>query len=426
MADKYSKGDTESIKMLFYQKASYESTTAQLSLGSFTAKPLSNFINYHFGEMGLFGKVNQFFVPVVVKRAALHNFKSDNTANFGRPPQALNFVAGVFDEMAQQFKKCAQIGKIHADDEFLSNLKVYRAYENSNVAYEKYLALLFNSFQTQTRARQLDILDFDDFINVFMRFLEAGAHTFPVTKTGFVKSRHCSMLGSGLVIEIADLEYNNDQEKIDKFINSPNWNFYVQTCDNYGFIIDSTAPWRLMADLDSIIMKSRAQRYGYNGAFQVLTRAYSVVSGPYFRNRFMRDLLKLYQQTKTTTVVRPEFCETGVLRNRTTSTANYTIEQLQSQYSRPYFLKKYFEIRFLEEESKYTPAQQAQLINDCLAKLQSDGITIALAFFERIINKPFDYRGSISYINKQSNSIEPRTEQQVREIERQILRLKNH
>ena len=336
-----------------------------------------------------------------------------------------NFVVDIFDEMAQQFKKCAQMGKIHADDEFLSNLKVYRAHESSNVAYEKYLALLFNSFQTQTRARQLDILDFDDFINVFMRFLERGAATFPLTKTGFVKSRHCSMLGSGLIIEIADLEYNNDQEKIDKFINSPNWDFYVQTCDSYGFIVDSTAPWRLMADLDSVIMKNRAERYGYNGAFQVLTRAYNIVSGPYFRNRFMRDLLKLYQQTKTTTVVRPELCETGTLRNRTARTANYTIEQLETQYSRAYFLKKYLEIRFLEEESEYTVAQQAQLINDCLAKLQSDGITIALAVFERIINKPFDYRGSISYINKQSNSIEEPTEQQIREIEREILRLNN-
>ena len=61
----------------------------------------------------------------------------------------------------------------------------------------------------------------------------------------------------------------------------------------------------------------------------------------------------------------------------------------------------------MEEESHFTANEQFQLIDDCLEVAeysQSQAITI----FERILNKTFDYRGSLSYIinadKKRTNS----------------------
>ena len=222
-----------------------------------------------------------------------------------------------------QFDKCAQIGRIRRNDAFLSNLKVYRAYENSSIKYNEYFSLLSQTFKSHVREQAINISDFDDFIDVLMRFLKNGALTFPFTKTGFIKSRHSSMLGSGLVIEIASLDYNNDQTKVDQFINSPNWDFYVQTCNSYGFIIDTSAPWRLMADLDSVIMKEYASRYGFDGATRTLIKAYNAVSGSYFKEQFINNLLDLYNDTKTTIVVKPSIC--GDKYNQPLLTKNYKL-----------------------------------------------------------------------------------------------------
>jgi len=429
MADKYSEGASNSLTELFYQKEAYTQKSIQLSTGDSLTDPKNkNLINYNLTELGLYGKVNNYFIPIVVKENSLKRFSPKNTRNPARPaPQALSYVVDIFELMATQFDKCAQIGRIRPHEEFLSSLRVDRAYVSPRTRYNEYFSILSQVFKDQVRQEAIDILDFDDFMNVLIRFLKNGALTFPFTKTGFIKSRHSSMLSSGLVIEIADLDYNNDQVKIDKFINSPNWDFYVQTCNSYGFIIDTSAPWRLMADLDSIIMKEYASQYGLSGATLTLLRAYDTVSGPYFREQFINNLLDLYNNTKTTIVVKPSICDDDTTTLSSQKTTNYTITELRENYSLTYFLKKYLEIRFLEEESQYTTAKKEQIISNCLYLFNSQGSIISIASFEKIINKPFDYLGSMSYTNKQ---IQARFESDlpepdVREQEREILRIKN-
>ena len=64
-----------------------------------------------------------------------------------------------------------------------------------------------------------------------------------------------------------------------------------------------------------------------------------------------------------------------------------------------YALELYCKIRFIEEESHYTPTEQFQLIDDVMELARMD-IGRALYGFERILNKTFDYSGSLSYINE--------------------------
>ena len=54
-------------------------------------------------------------------------------------------------------------------------------------------------------------------------------------------------------------------------------------------------------------------------------------------------------------------------------------------------------MRFIEEESVFEDFQKELLINDCLELYEARGIGASLEAFERILNKPFDYRGSVSY-----------------------------
>jgi len=77
---------------------------------------------------------------------------------------------------------------------------------------------------------------------------------------------------------------------------------------------------------------------------------------------------------------------------------SYSKEAFFEKYSDLYFLNLYCKIRFFEEESQFSESEQNYIIDDCIELAQHD-LTKALDSFENILNKPFDYRGSLGYIS---------------------------
>ena len=90
----------------------------------------------------------------------------------------------------------------------------------------------------------------------------------------------------------------------------------------------------------------------------------------------------------------------------------FTPKQFLEKYDNNYFLDLYFKIRFLEDENEFKEYEQFLLTDDAHELYNSYRIRPlreSLDNFERILNKPFDYRGSLSYtmevirLNKQKN-----------------------
>lgn len=77
---------------------------------------------------------------------------------------------------------------------------------------------------------------------------------------------------------------------------------------------------------------------------------------------------------------------------------NSTREELYDRYDAYYFLNLYCKIRFVEEESSFTVQEQDRIIDNTIELAQID-FEKALDTFELILNKPFDYVGSLSYIS---------------------------
>ena len=76
------------------------------------------------------------------------------------------------------------------------------------------------------------------------------------------------------------------------------------------------------------------------------------------------------------------------------------MDELTQTYSTVYFLEAYCRIRLLEEESKFKRFEGDILVDDTVELYQAKNLSAALNKFEKIVNKPFDYRGSISYTKK--------------------------
>lgn len=359
-----------------------------------------NIINFNAGEKLLYGRVDQRFVPI--KIANKINFESfDSSITNGQNISAVSFVVRAFEDMAAQFKRCAAQRKISPTDQYLSNLKVHRAYENPDVLYQNYLNTYYDLIIKRFKKDKIKVADFGHFMKELFKIISKPAPEYPFTQTGYIKSKQCPINVSGLAIEIADLDVSNDLDKMEKFVESSNWDFYVTTCNKYGFMIDSNAPWRIVADLNSMSMAKYSSPLGLAGSMIVFEALFVNVATKYYK-KFKYDLLRLYDKVKKSYLVQ-EICDGNTI-NKLIVPANYSIDHYKAQFSDDYFLDYYFKLRIWEEEMALSNAEILNIINKCTAVAKSDGVLSSIVLFEGFINKPFDYVGSLSYAIKSNEA----------------------
>lgn len=394
---RYKTKNSDKASILFYQRKLYYQFMREIGA--------NNIIDFYYGEKYMFGRVDVFYTPMIL--ASQNSLKQiDNTADPTDSLQAINFVVDAFQDMSNEFKIASSEGKINPNDPYLSNLKVYKAYQNVNNLYENILNDFSNALIKKIKEENLQFLNFNEFTDYMITTLKStdAIKRFPFTKPAFVKSRACPMNISGFVIEIADLSFQNDLNKIKQFVRSPNFNYYIQMCNNHGFMIDLNSPWRIVADFSVLEMRTRSSRYvGGTRSASHLLQQYFRLAGPEYYQRFKENLLSIYQSVRKDGIVLEKECNSYMVKDFVIP-ESYTIESLNDRYPEEFFLKLYFSIRFEEEESEYTENQKVNLERDLLSLFYARDLSTVLIIFERILNKPFDYAGSMTYIMNAANN----------------------
>ena len=397
----YVEKNDEGTRNLFEKRNYYNS---QLSKTGY-----KNVVDFNFGERFFYGRVKRTFTPMVLG-ATVKKFKKAVAKEHGLG--AVNFVVDAFNDMAQQFQRCATYGSIDPSDPFLTNIKIYRAYQNPNNLYKTHKEQYFGAIAEIFRIQDIKVRDFDDFIDKLMPVLQKTLRRNPLTKTGFIKSKRCPILCSGLALEIADIDPSVDQRKIDQFVNSKNWKFYLNACASYGFMVDKRMPWRIVADIGNSPTRSPmldyAEKYGLTNPTAILSNYYIDAHWAYW-HQFRTDMLNLYNGVKLRNFLELDDCEGKVVSRRVTP-VTYTVRSFLKRYSENRFLKLYFNIRIFEEEINMTDNEKSLLVDDCIEIYQRDDHNAALNAFERIINEPFDKRGSLSYIKKHVDALSDENE----------------
>lgn len=356
-----------------------------------------NLMDFNFGEKFLYGRVKRNFIPMYFNNnfVPLKSFAPTNVQ--GRPLSAINFVVDMFDRLRTQFDKCSAIGTIRADDPFLSSLKVFKAYQDPVDLHNSFLQTYFDSLSTQLR--RIKYKNLTEFMISLEALLTDTTKLYPITFSGFVKSRFCPISVSGLAIEIADAEYFNDNRKIEEFINSPNWEFYLNACRSYGFMVDKLIPWRLVADIGTAECLEYSIAYDLDTTDSILSLAYDRTDLVFF-NKLKFYLINLYNQNAKTYV--ESYDCNGIAKTRYIDVKPITPSGFDSEMSELQLLNFYFKIRIMEEESKMSDNQKNKLVKDCSEIYTTRGLSSALNRFELILGKPFDKVGSLSYIYEAS------------------------
>ncbi len=172
----------------------------------------------------------------------------------GNSVVVFNFVADAFNDFIKDYEKAISSGKISKDDDFLSNVGAAKGYTSPEKGYDLHLTAIRNSFQQVLFRDHRRIEDFDDFIDYFLEYITLSKDRTPVTLTGFMASRFCSPLSTGLFVDMSNLDYGLDNDKVNKFIDRPTYEFFMKNCLKLGFMIDKNVPCRIFATLGSVEM----------------------------------------------------------------------------------------------------------------------------------------------------------------------------
>ena len=200
-----------------------------------------------------YGKVNQKQQAVIMR-----DLEKLNIAGSKSSVMALDFVADAFRDLQTHFQKAIAFNRISQNGKLAKGVEATRGYVSPDQAYQNYMNQIYNMFITFISASEIpkknSIKTFEDFFRYFIDFTSKLGTEYPITKTGFIKSRFCPAEVSGLIINTSNDIYS-DEDVRREWLTDPKFTFYRNAALKFGFRLDKSAPWRLYADVASYEMQ---------------------------------------------------------------------------------------------------------------------------------------------------------------------------
>lgn len=294
---------------------------------------------------------------------------------------AVDFVAEAFSDMRKNVRSAANKGFISKDSLYPSNLTVHKSWSTGDLeySYDKYLEKIYISFvdsYLKENGRDRRIKNKRDFIKSFITYALTTAKNFPLTKTGFITSAHCSAFISGLMLEIANESHDiSQQAKVYDYIRDRNFTFFVNEVKKFGFMVDKNAPWRIVFNLASGLKSPAGELRGGQIYMSRASTSYDTVFKTYFRKAHLDEHINLkkklyslyenfYLQFNTYTVDKYVKCtknqdsyDLRVISERKEREIPGTVVFASEEEENEYFLKIILKLRLAETGKSLTNQQ---------------------------------------------------------------------
>jgi len=356
-----------------------------------------NVKNFEYGEHILYGRVLDItLVPVLLHERLLLAPKAMDPT---KPVRVVNFVADAFNDFTKAFETAQFKNQISMDAGFLTSPIAKKGYVSPTQSYKVYRAAAYEVFMKYMNDNDLHpkIRDFDTFYDQFHNYFKLFCTKVPFTLEAFHRSGYSDVRHAGLAIDLAEFDASEDKIKVERVFENKNYRFYENAAMQFGFRIDLSCPWRLVADLGSPAMIKYMKARGFRDANRVMNAAYepAYLTGYNAFKTMVVTYYNSYVQSNPATI-----------RHRRNGLGDYVSHKIEripvdifdliSEYGERFFLEKYVNFRSMENESIFTP-QKISLITDRaleLAKIR--GMEEALKYINEDVCKTTFKSGSIA------------------------------
>jgi len=213
---------------------------------------------------------------------------------------AVDFVCKAFSDMKKNIRSAANKGFISKDGIYPTNVRAFKSWSNGDLeySYNQYLNKLYTTFvdsYLSVGRRGEKIKNYKDFVREFLKFVLRTAEYFPITKTGFITSIHCSPFVSGLMLEVAQESHGlQNNTRILDYVNDRSFTFFVNEVKKFGFMVDKNAPWRLVFNLASGLKdKEEGKLTGGQLYMDQFAVNYENIFQTYYRKAYLDEHLNL-------------------------------------------------------------------------------------------------------------------------------------
>ena len=174
--------------------------------------------------------------------------------------EVLLFVADAFHDFKEFYINFIDTVPGAVSPTEIGGLEPVRGFEDSTEKYNTYLEVMKN-FIINKILPDYKIHNFSDFALVMNDYINNYAKEFPLTRSGFLDSSNCGLHSTGLVLDMSTLDASADAPKV-PLINNKIYRCYSTFAAEHGFYIDKNVPWRLVANVESPIMRRYITKYG--------------------------------------------------------------------------------------------------------------------------------------------------------------------
>ena len=230
-----------------------------------------------------YGLLNDSFEPVVLNN---DEFNSSLTpfGDYTTPGlSAASFVTRAFQNFREYYVAKTQLARLDFP-EFIQAAIPRSAYVDFDTAYIGYISGKINVYADLVLG---EMKDFEQFEEILFSLISSNIEKFPITRSGFLLSSECPNSVSGLTIELAELQFYSDVEKSQLF-NSHEFKCFAELVTSLGFYLDKNAPWRLIANLESPVMR------GYISDYQPETTPENVLNKTFRQKTHYEDISSIY------------------------------------------------------------------------------------------------------------------------------------
>ena len=332
-----------SSRRTWYYRAKFEvDAYTQPNAGSNEIKELTFFERQYFGTID-----NQDY-PVTPKE--------ENIVATVGGKRILNFVNDAFRVMKRRMNTAVEYNKISRSSPYFVQFNPAQTYRPPDDDYRIILEnvlLNYNVKEIPNRVGLDKITCFDDYVKHFIKIISTEIKDGYYTQSKWCRSPAASVFNSGLAISIANLKKGEDQEKINDFIDHPDFDYYLKLALNSGFAVSKDTPWVLVFDLASAgaapflspynvrtlddIFRVFYNRTELNDIILLRNILYKYYNNFIITNRINRANKANCKKSYTEYFIRDPL----------------TIEKLDEQYSEEWFLDYYIDLRNAEEGAPY-------------------------------------------------------------------------
>ena len=336
-------------------------------------------------QQPFYGRINNDGTPIYPLESQLARLNSSPDKDLF----VLNFVRDAFEDFRKNF---LFINKEDVRDSAFEFMIPHQAYSNPVKLRDESMSLLYDLFTNSyllRNKRYEEIVSFRSFLKVFKKFMREVGGDVTLTLTNYLISTSLSPLSSGIMVEIAEASYAEDETKCRDFLQNVCFPCYTLAAQKFGFKVDKNVPWRLIADLKSPCMQKYMSKYYTQGENPVPV-SFNNFFNTYYNKSYLLDIFSIQDTlarfyfsyiNENPFFTRYSFSgKCGAFKKKVIKRKLISKEMIAQHFSQEFWLNYYIEILSYEIKEKKTFQELRLIVVKAQTKLNQEGFASAVKY----------------------------------------------